>query len=658
MLKRAIRDLFLVLAVGSAAGIFASLFDIRHAADGPALGQLPWQPEELTVVALALAGGLAWFGSRRLTDRREETSAQRREGAQPQEGRLPPDQGAPDHAGETPQAETTWRCVRDPLTSALSHGAVMDALTEHLSANPGAPCSVAMVDVEGMKATNDTYGHQIGDAVLVTVSRALATDGAITGRYSGDEFIAILPGADRDEAERYRDAVLASLGASAIYHPGSGTRVPVSVTIGLAVYPSEAERPEDVVRLADSAMYASRREEPEASTADEPQRLLDKERAARLVAEIVPLLTRSGSREDKLRLVAHHLSVGAGYDAVNFEVAGERPEVSQTWERAFARAPKGLVDAWMHVQGETDDHPLSQLLERTRRPVFLDQLEHDDRLTDAERGLLAVAGLRSALVVPMIWQDNMVGMLSVCSKKEAAFSSWDAEFLTAIASQVTAIVFMTTLVDELQLASANLRQAHSETVMMLAAAAEAYDNTTGRHLQRVRATTEALARALGYTDEQAQDLGLASVLHDIGKIRVPDSVLKSSEKLSDDEWRLMKQHPIWGGEFLSGRPGFELAELIARSHHERWDGRGYPYGLSGDDVPEAATIVSVADSFDAITSDRPYRAGRSGAEAVKEIVACSGEQFSPRVVDALVRLQQRGALPLVEADILDKEAAA
>lgn len=534
----------------------------------------------------------------------------------------------------------------------------MEALREHLSANQEASCAVAMIDVDGMKATNDTYGHRVGDAVLVSVTRALADDGAIVGRYSGDEFIAILPGADRDEAERYRDAVFASVGASAIYHPESGTRVPVSVSIGLAIYPSEAERPEDVVRLAGTAMYASRRNEPEASPGNEPKLLLNKERAARLVAEIVPLLTRPGTREDKLRLVAHHLPVGAGYDAVNFEVAGERPQVPQTWERTFARAPKDLVDAWMHVQGETDDHPLSQLLERTRRPVFLDQLEHDDRLTEAERGLLAVAGLRSALVVPMIWQDGLAGMLSVCSKKEAAFSSWDAEFLTAIASQVTAIVFMTNLVEELQLASSHLRQAHSETVMMLAAAAEAYDNTTGRHLQRVRAIAEALARALGYSDEQAQDLGLASVLHDIGKIRVPDAVLKSSEKLTDDEWVLMKQHPIWGGEFLSGRAGFELAELIARSHHERWDGAGYPYGLGGDDIPEAAMITAVADSFDAMTSDRPYRAGRSGAEAVDEIVACSGQQFSPRVVEALVRLHERGTLPLVEAERLDSKAAA
>jgi putative two-component system response regulator len=258
----------------------------------------------------------------------------------------------------------------------------------------------------------------------------------------------------------------------------------------------------------------------------------------------------------------------------------------------------------------------------------------------------------------MVWQDHLVGILSVGSKMDAAFTSWDAQFLTAVATEVTAIVFMTILVEELKDASEDLSQAHAETVMMLAAAAEAHDDTTGRHLRRVRAITEALAAELGYSDDQARQLGLASVLHDIGKIRVSEKVLTSPGKLADDEWVVMKQHTLWGAEFLSGRRGFDLAEVIARSHHERWDGTGYPHGLKAEEIPEAALITAVADSFDAITSDRPYRSGRPVAEAVDEIVSCSGEQFSPRVVDALVRLYQRHARPLVEAGSEERRAAA
>jgi HD-GYP domain-containing protein (c-di-GMP phosphodiesterase class II) len=216
---------------------------------------------------------------------------------------------------------------------------------------------------------------------------------------------------------------------------------------------------------------------------------------------------------------------------------------------------------------------------------------------------------------------------------------------------------MTTLVEELKATSESLAQAHGETVMMLAAAAEAHDDTTARHLRRVRAITEALSRELGYNEEQAYELGLASVLHDIGKIRVPDTVLTSPGKLAEDEWAVMKQHTLWGAEFLSGRPGFDLAQVMARSHHERWDGGGYPDGLAGEEIPEAALIISVSDSFDAITSDRPYRAGRPASEAVEEIVSCSGAQFSPRVVEGLVRLYKRGALPLVDTSQAQRAAA-
>jgi putative nucleotidyltransferase with HDIG domain len=245
----------------------------------------------------------------------------------------------------------------------------------------------------------------------------------------------------------------------------------------------------------------------------------------------------------------------------------------------------------------------------------------------------------------MLWQNKLIGHLAVASKREAAFGPRDAQFLMAVATQVTAIVRMATLVEELQSTSGRLEEAHTETIMLLAAAAEAHDHATGHHLQNVRAIAEALARELGYSEEKARELGLAGVLHDIGKVRVPDSLLASTGTLPGEEWELMKHHTTWGAEFLAGRPGFELAATIARSHHEHWDGSGYPDGLAGEDIPEAATIVAVADAFDAITSDRPYRPRRSVTAAMQEIMACSGKQFSPKVVQALVRLYKRKMLP-------------
>jgi putative two-component system response regulator len=203
---------------------------------------------------------------------------------------------------------------------------------------------------------------------------------------------------------------------------------------------------------------------------------------------------------------------------------------------------------------------------------------------------------------------------------------------------------MERLVGDLQDTSSHLQRARADTVVLLAASAEAHDASTGRHLQRVRAISEALAIELGYNADEAASLGLAAVLHDIGKIRVPDSILLSPAQLSDDEWAVMKLHTTWGAEFLRERPGFELASTIASSHHERWDGSGYPLGLAGEQIPEAATIVAVADSLDAMTHDRPYRVGRALEWAVEEVRAGSGTQFNPRVVDALGRHFDRGDL--------------
>jgi len=563
---------------------------------------------------------------------------------------------------ERKRAEEALReqASHDPLTGALNHGAIVGELRGLLSgSDEGSLHALAMVDVDGLKAINDTYGHQVGDAVLVAVANALSKDGATVGRYGGDEFVVILPGADRDAAQRYRDAVLDSLAYAGLTVPETGANVPVVVSIGLVVYPTEAARVEEMIKLADSEMYAVKRQRPVGSTGRTLPQPLGSERAAKTVGELVPLLTSPGDVDEKLRLAAHRLSIGAGCDVVHFSMFPLEPG-GATVSESFGRLSAELVEAWDENVRSTWElpHPLRLLVERTRRPVILEDLRTDDRIPARQRELLSAAGVRSGLVVPLLLQDTAVGLLAVGSTRKAAFGPNEAQFFMAVASQVAGIARMATLVEELKSASDRLAEARTETVILLAAAAEARDHTTGIHLQNVRATSEVLARELGYDDEDARELGVAAVLHDIGKIRVPDSVLASEGQLAEEEWELMKRHTVWGEEFLKDRPGFELAATIARSHHEHWDGSGYPDGLADDRIPESAAIVAVADAFDAITSDRPYRPRRSRAAALREITACSGKQFSPKAVRALGRLYRRKTLPVTVAESPDQRIAA
>ena len=535
---------------------------------------------------------------------------------------------------------------RDPLTGVLNHAAIVGQLRDLVATgDDGASCAVLMNDVDSLKAINDTFGHAAGDGVLVAVAKSLCGDGALVGRYGGDEFIAVLPGAGRSEAEQYKEHVLEALAQAGVQDPVSGVNVPVLLSMGIAIYPIEASRIEELIHLADSGMYAAKRQRREASGLPTTRhRGIDID-AARIVGEIVPYLTTTGNLAEKLRLVARRLSVAAGYDAVSFMLFSSDPDALPSMV-TFARGPERLLNKWNSEElklakgGSPVRHD-----PRHQRPQIISQLRQSRRFSDTQHELMQKAGLKSAMSAPMHWRNELIGLLGVASERENAFTPNDAQVLNAVATQVSAIVNLNTLVEELQAASERLGQAHTETVMLLAAAAEAHDRTTGKHLQNVRAISERLALELGYSDEDARELGLAAVLHDMGKIRVADSVLGNTGRLSGEEWDLMKHHAVWGEQFLAGRSGFDLAATIARYHHERWNGCGYPDGVPGEKIPEAAAIVAVADSFDAMTSDRPYKAGRSGAAAMHEIVSCAGTQFSPKVVDAMVRLYKQRELP-------------
>ena len=177
-----------------------------------------------------------------------------------------------------------------------------------------------------------------------------------------------------------------------------------------------------------------------------------------------------------------------------------------------------------------------------------------------------------------------------------------------------------------------------DTIVALAGWVDGRDQCAGGHGERVATLAVALARHLGYEGERLEAVRVGALLHDLGKIGIPARILCKPGPLSDEEWSVMREHPLVSHALVAALDVPDAVRAIARHSHERMDGAGYPDGLAGEQIPEEARIVFVADAFDALTSNRPYRAGRAAAEAVEEVRRHSGTQFCPGVVAALEAL--------------------
>jgi len=189
--------------------------------------------------------------------------------------------------------------------------------------------------------------------------------------------------------------------------------------------------------------------------------------------------------------------------------------------------------------------------------------------------------------------------------------------------------------------SQELRSSYTATVRALSNAVEARDAYTGKHAERVTAYGIEIARAVGVSIADTRELEFGFLLHDIGKLGIPDAILYKPGALTDNERALMTQHPLIGAQIVDDIEFLAPAARVVRSHHERWDGSGYPDGLAGEEIPLAARVFSVADVLDALTTDRPYRHALPLSKAREMIVAGSGTQFDPRVVEAFKSIPDR-----------------
>lgn len=271
-------------------------------------------------------------------------------------------------------------------------------------------------------------------------------------------------------------------------------------------------------------------------------------------------------------------------------------------------------------------------------------LHFPDRKSAHEKGfsfdMVALSGIdyivESSLTMPLVASNgDVVGVLQLVNAREddkiVPFKEETIELMKIFASQAAAAIQNAKLMEE-------LKELQLESIYMLLTATEFKDKVTGDHIKRISKVSFLIARTLNTSREFSELILYASPMHDIGKVAIPDYILNKPDRLNPKEWELMKKHTIFGAQIIgeSKYPLFKMAKNIALYHHERFDGNGYPYGLTGDKIPLEAKIVQVADVFDALVSDRPYKSAWSFHDAAEYINDMKGEQFDPDVAKAFL----------------------
>lgn len=270
---------------------------------------------------------------------------------------------------------------------------------------------------------------------------------------------------------------------------------------------------------------------------------------------------------------------------------------------------------------------------RNHEPLLINDTETEEL---PEKPLYTILTGRSYLGVPLLVHDSLVGAMIVQAEAPNAFAENDSRVLESLASQVAIALENAQLYEELE-------ESFVQTVLALANAMDARDNYTRDHSQRISLLAVEVGRALGFSDKELENLRWAGLLHDIGKIGVPDDILLKPDTLTDEEYEIIKQHPVLGANILEPVKKLVNVAPLVRGHQEWYNGGGYPDGLAGEDIPRGARILSVVDSYIAMTDERVYRSARSHDEALRELINLKGVQFDPEVVDTFVKLLKKSS---------------
>jgi len=250
-------------------------------------------------------------------------------------------------------------------------------------------------------------------------------------------------------------------------------------------------------------------------------------------------------------------------------------------------------------------------------------------------------GIRSMHIVPMITKGQLLGVLELFSKHSTSHDNEWTEYMEALATQAAIAIDNSQLYNNLQKSNLELTMAYDKTIEGWSLALDLKDKETEEHTLRVTKWTIELARLAGVSDEEIVHIRRGALLHDIGKMGIPDKILKKTGKLTSKEWEIMKKHTIYAHDLLEPIEFLRPAIAIPYCHHEKWDGSGYPRGLKNTQIPYAARLFAIIDVWDALTSDRPYREAWSQEKTRAYINAESGKHFDPNVVNLFNEMMEK-----------------
>lgn len=508
--------------------------------------------------------------------------------------------------------ELALQATVDGLTGLPNHRTFQQTLSDlcRRSLVPGArPFSLVMVDVDHFKIYNDTHGHRQGDQVLQKVAKVMSSDlrqGDMAARYGGEEFVIIFQGVDKNAAlvaaDRIRRAISEQAWSNGV----------VTVSMGVAEFPVDTTTAGELIEYADKALYH-----------------------AKITGRNRVYAWGTACTNDSNE---------------NEPTCEDSPQKAVLVVERAEEACAGLVQSALaspsYIVEVSNSAAAAAELLRTR--VFDIALVSTEALPNNDiRTLGSLTAIHPHMPIVLLATDLPA------NESREALRRGAADILLKPYNPAELPVVIERNIERQRLELRRLVQKSTgimlQAIEALVAAIDAKDHYTAGHSKRVTALALAISDDLNISNEERYALELASKLHDIGKLALPDSALNKQSPLTEDEWRAMREHPALGAKIVGAINELAYVSTIIRHHHERLDGTGYPDGLGGPAIPYLSRIIAVADAYEAMTSERAHRSRLTPTEAVEELLRHSRTYYSSEIVEVLRKqLIARGEIKSAE----------